>query len=67
MLVIRAVNGVELRVPIDQLDSITEAEPRSGSERPTPPHSYLHREGVNRAACWNERAHLSPIDTAVHS
>lgn len=67
MLVIRTVNGVELRVPIDQLDSITEVEPRSGSERPTPPHPYVHSEGVNRAACWNERAHPSPIDTAVHS
>jgi hypothetical protein len=67
MLVIRTVNGVEMRVPIDQLDRITEAEPRSGSERPTPPHPYLHREGVNRcAACWKDRAHPSHTDTAVH-
>jgi len=67
MLVIRTVNGVEMRVPIDQLDSITEVEPRSGSERPIPPHPYLHREGVNRcAACWKDRTHPSHTDTAVH-
>jgi hypothetical protein len=67
MLVIRTVNGIEIRVPVDQLDSITEVEPRSGSERPTPPHPYLHREGVNRcAACWKDRAHPSHTDTAVH-
>jgi hypothetical protein len=40
---------------------------RSGKERPTPPHPYLHREGVHRcAACWQERIHPSHTDTAVH-
>jgi hypothetical protein len=48
MLVIRTVSGVEMRVPIDQLDSITQVEPGSGSERPTPRHPYLHREGAAR-------------------
>ena len=67
MLVIRTVNGVELRVPIDQVNSITEVEPGSGSERSIPPHPYLHREGVNRcAACWKDRVHPSHTDTAVH-
>ena len=31
MLVIRTVGGVEIRLPLDQLDSITEVEPESGS------------------------------------
>jgi hypothetical protein len=38
MLVIRTVNGVELRVPIDQVDSITEVETGAGTERSIPPH-----------------------------
>ena len=66
MLVIRTLNGVEVRVPIDQIESITELE-KSGSERVTPPHPYLHREGVNRcAACWKDRLDPSHTDTAVH-
>jgi|tagenome__1003787_1003787.scaffolds.fasta_scaffold20496016_1 hypothetical protein len=68
MLVIRTLDGTEIRVPLDQVDSITQVEPGSGDERPTPPHPYLHREGVNRcAACWKERIHPSHTDTAVHS
>ncbi len=66
MLVIRTVNG-EIRVPIDQIVSITDVEPGSGSERSTPPHPYLHREGVNRCmACWKPRTHPSHTVTAVH-
>jgi hypothetical protein len=68
MLVIRSVSGIEIRLPVDQLDSITEIEPNSGSERQVPPHPYLHREGVNRcAACWRRRTDPSHTDTAVHS
>ncbi len=67
MLVIRTVHGVEIRLPLDQLESITEVEPKSGSERPIPPHPYLHREGVNRCmACWQVRTHPSHTDPAVH-
>ena len=67
MLVIRTVHGTEIRVPLDQVDSITEVDAGSGKERPTPPHPYLHREGVNRcAACWQARIHPSHTDTAVH-
>ena len=46
MRVIRLVSGVEIRLPLDQIESITDIEPVSGSERPIPPHPYLHREGV---------------------
>lgn len=66
MLVIRTVHGTEIRIPLDQVDSITEVDAGSGKERPTPPHPYLHREGVHRcAACWQERIHPSHTDTAV--
>ena len=68
MRVIRLVSGVEIRVPLDQIESITDFEPTSGAERPIPPHPYLHREGVGRcAACWKERAHPSHTETAVRS
>ena len=67
MLVIRTIDGAEIRVPVDKVESITEVEPSSGVERPVPPHPYLHREGVNRcAACWRERIHPAHTDTAVH-
>ena len=67
MLVIRTKNGLEIRVPIHELESITEVEPASGTERPVPPHPYIHREGVNRClACWRERTHPSHTDQAVH-
>jgi hypothetical protein len=68
MLLIRTMDGTEIRVRLDQIQSITEIEPGSGDERPIPPHPYLHREGANRcAACWKERIHPSHVDTAVHS
>jgi len=68
MLVIRTVSGVEIRLPMEELGSITEIEPTSGVEREIPPHPYLHREGVNRcAACWRPRTHASHTDMAVHS
>jgi hypothetical protein len=67
MLVIRTVDGTEIRIPLDQVDSITEVDEGSGQERQTPSHPYLHREGVNRcAACWQPRIHPSHSDTAVH-
>ena len=60
MLVIRTKSGMEIRLPLAELESITEVEPASGDERPVPPHPYVHREGVNRcAACWRERTHPS--------
>ena len=68
MRVIRLVSGVEIRLPLDQIESITDIEPVSGSERPIPPHPYLHREGVRRcAACWKEPTHPSHTETAVRS
>jgi hypothetical protein len=68
MLVIKTVSGGELRIPLDDIESITEIETSSGAERPPPPHAYLHREGVNRcAACWRPRTHPSHTDQAVHS
>jgi hypothetical protein len=68
MLVIKTVNGTEIRVPLDDIESITEIEPGSGLERQPPPHAYMHREGVNRcAACWQPRAHPAHTDQAVHS
>jgi hypothetical protein len=64
VLVIRTKSGTEIRLPLDDLDSITEVEPASGDERPVPPHPYVHREGVNRcAACWRERTHPSHGDS----
>jgi hypothetical protein len=67
MLLIRTKSGTEIRVPVSDLESITEIEPSSGTERPVAPHPYLHREGVNRcAACWRDRLHPAHTDTAVH-
>jgi hypothetical protein len=66
MLVIRAKNGVEMRVPIHELESVTEVEPATGYERSVPSHPYIHREGVNRClACWRERTHPSHSEPAV--
>lgn len=57
----------EIRIPVDDIDSIVEVESASGAEKPLAPHPYLHREGVNRcAACWQDRLHPSHTDTAVH-
>ena len=68
MLIIKTVGGAEIRIPLNELDSIVEIEPESGKARVVPPHPYLHREGVNRcAACWRPRAHESHTDQAVHS
>jgi hypothetical protein len=68
LLVIKTVSGAEIRIPLHDLDSITEIEPESGNVREVPPHPYLHREGVNRcAACWRPRTHKSHTDQAVHS
>ena len=68
MLVIRTKSGAEMRIPIHDLESITEIEPSSGKERVVPPHPYIHREGVNRCmACWLPRTHSSHTDQAVHS
>ena len=68
VLVIKTVSGVEIRIPLNEVDSITEIEPTSGDEREVPPHPYIHREGVNRcAACWQPRTHRSHTDQAVHS
>lgn len=67
MLIIKTVSGGEMRIPIDDIDSITEVEPATGVEREPPAHAYIHREGVNRcAACWRPRAHRSHTDQAVH-
>jgi hypothetical protein len=66
-LVIRTKSGAELRVPLDDVDTITEVEGAGGSERPTAPHPYLHREGVNRcAACWRDRSDPAHTDVLVH-
>ncbi len=68
MLIIKTVNGAEIRIPLSELESITEIEPSTGDEREPPPHPYLHREGVNQcAACWRPRSHSSHTDQAVHS
>jgi hypothetical protein len=67
MMVIRTVHGVEIRVPVADIESITESDPTSGAVREPPPHPYLHREGVNRcAACWRPRTDPSHTDQAVH-
>jgi hypothetical protein len=66
VIIIRTKNGTEIRVPLEEFDTITEVEPTSGNERPVPAHPYLHREGVNRcAACWRPRAHPAHSETAV--
>ena len=68
MLVIKTLSGAEIRIPLQDLDSITEIEPKSGDLRKVPPHPYLHREGVNRcAACWRPRIDPSHTDQAVHN
>ena len=68
MLVIKTVSGAEIRIPLQDLDSIAEIEPLSGELRDVPPHPYLHREGVNRcAAYWRPRIDGSHSDQAVHS
>lgn len=60
MLVVRTKSGTEIRIPIADLDYVTEVEPTTGVEKDIPAHPYLHREGVNRcAACWQERLHPS--------
>jgi hypothetical protein len=67
MLVIRTTKGVEIRIPLDELDSIQEVEPATQEVRPVAQHPYLHREGVNRcAACWRPRTDPSHSDVAVH-
>jgi hypothetical protein len=67
MMVIRTVHGTEIRVPVADIESITESDPHSGVVREPPPHPYLHREGVNRcAACWRPRTDVSHTDQAVH-
>ena len=67
-LVIKTVSGAEIRIPLVELESITEIEPSTGNEREPPPHAYIHREGVNRcAACLRPRTHRSHTDQAVHS
>ena len=66
MLVIRTVTGTEIRVPLADIESITEIEPETGVPRDPPPHPYLHREGVNRcAACWRPRTDPSHTDVAT--
>ena len=68
MLLIRTKSGAELRIPIDDVESIDEIEPVSGDAKPIPSHPYLHREGVNRcAACWQARLHPSHTDIDVRA
>jgi hypothetical protein len=66
MIVITTKQGAEIRIPLDDLESITEIEPATGSERIVPSHPYLHREGVNKcAACWRPRTHPAHSETAI--
>jgi hypothetical protein len=66
MMVVRTVSGVELRVPLHDIESITEIEPATGEPRDMPAHPYLHREGINRcAACWRPRTDPSHTDLAT--
>jgi len=68
VLVIKTVSGAEFRVPIRDVESITEIEPESGEAREVPPHPYLHREGVTRcAACWRPPADRSHIDHPIEA
>jgi len=68
MLIIKTVSGAEIRIPMADVESITEMEPATGELREPPPHPYIHREGVNRcAACWRPRTDRSHTDQAVHS
>jgi hypothetical protein len=67
MMLIRTVSGSEIRIPLDDIETIVEVEPASGEEREPPPHPYLHREGVNKcAACWRPRTDPSHTQQAVH-
>ena len=60
MLLIRTHSGAEIRIPMDDLDTITEVESASGIEREIPAHPFLHREGTVRCvACWQDRLHPS--------
>jgi hypothetical protein len=64
--VIRTTHGVEVRIPLGELESIHEVEAASNVQRTLAPHPYLHREGVNRcAACWRDRTHRSHTDLTV--
>jgi hypothetical protein len=66
VIVIRTKSGAEIRIPLVDVESITEVEPATGEERTVPPHPYLHREGVNRcAACWRPRTHQSHSEVAI--
>lgn len=66
MIVIRTKSGTEIRIPVNDLDTITEIEPATGLDREVPPHPYLHREGVNRcAACWQDRLHPAHADAGA--
>jgi hypothetical protein len=68
VLVITTKSGAEIRLPVEEIESISEFERSSGEERAVPPHPYLHREGVNRCmACWKPRTHSSHTDQAVHT
>ena len=67
MLVIKTMSRVEVRIPLEDIDSITEIEPDSGVARHVPPHPHDHRAGVNRcAACWRPWTDMSHTDLAVH-
>jgi hypothetical protein len=67
MVVIHTTNGVDIRIPVSEIESMIEVEPASGTERAVPTHPYLHREGANRcAASRRERTHPSHSDVAVH-
>jgi hypothetical protein len=39
VLVIKTVSGAEIRIPLAELESITEIEPTTGEEREPPPHA----------------------------
>jgi hypothetical protein len=66
MLSITTKSGIEIQIPLEDIDSVNSLGTAIGAPVP-PPHPYLHREGVNRCfACWRERTHPSHTDTAVH-
>ena len=65
MLRIRTRSGVEICLPVDDIESITEVERASGEEKTIPQHPYLERDGGNRCvACWRDRLHPSHADVA---
>jgi hypothetical protein len=67
VLVIKTVSGTEIRIPLHDIESMSEVEPSTGETRHAPPHPYIHREGVNRCmACWRARTDPSHTDQAVH-